>query len=82
MVSPVQVQKTQSEAKERSWNLKEVSYFQNMHNDLDGEVTIQYVHIPMCLGQALYRGAKIQEIGLCLSISRNPRAQLYNVPQE
>lgn len=57
-------------------------YFQNRHNNLDGEVTIQYAQDPMCSGQALYRNARFQERGLCLSISRHPRAQLCNIPQD
>lgn len=53
-----------------------------MHNNLDGEVAIQHANDLMCSNQALYNGARIQETGLCLSVSRHPRAQLCNIPQK
>lgn len=57
-------------------------YFQTMHNILDGELAMEHACDPMCSGHTLHWGARVQEIGLCLSISMLSKAQLCNISQD
>lgn len=59
-----------------------LQYLQNMHKIFDGELAILHAYDPMCSRHTFCRGAGVQEIGLCLSISRLPRAQLCDIPHD